>query len=541
MVGLLDKLTFDQQSEMIYVGYFNRAADEGGFSFWASQNAQAQAGGQSASVAIKNIANSFTPQTETLALYPFLGNKTFDPANTTSVVQVGAMVDGIYFNLFGRTPGANDGGRLYWVNQILTGAVGVGESVLDISNGATGKDAILLENKISIASDFTTRTGKANLGVNAAPEAFLNAARHVLDGADGEKSDDDSVKGGVAKTTAFIDDYFVLSLSTPATIDVSRQLPAFLDFDIAGTGDVAIINLTDAKHVSDLTGVVNNGVVSIATAPGNTVLGIDLKSSSTSGAAFNYASTTDASIHGIQIAGPTSINITSNGSVANTIAGFYAAPGSSVDGETVTVVGSDSLVLGSSTGQWSAFSGVGATGETMKASAFTGNLTYTSSGKGDTVVSGSGNDMIFAGSNDTITTGAGSDVVNVSLGNYQSPTASDITFITDLTAGLDKIQVGGGTAAARSFFDDTASTLTGPAATLALAGQQAFKDFVGAGAELAKSVVEFKSSGNLYDAISMNGSFASGGYYDSGHGAVSNMIVKITGATGTQSANDFKI
>jgi hypothetical protein len=48
MVGLLDKLTFDQQSEMIYVGYFNRAADEGGFSFWASQNAQAQAGGQSA-------------------------------------------------------------------------------------------------------------------------------------------------------------------------------------------------------------------------------------------------------------------------------------------------------------------------------------------------------------------------------------------------------------------------------------------------------------------------------------------------------------
>jgi len=50
---------------LIYIGYFNRSADAGGFSFWEGQDATAQAGGQSAGVAVTNIANSFAPQPET--------------------------------------------------------------------------------------------------------------------------------------------------------------------------------------------------------------------------------------------------------------------------------------------------------------------------------------------------------------------------------------------------------------------------------------------------------------------------------------------
>lgn len=64
--ALLSILSLDQQAELIYICYFNRSADPGGFSFWEDQDATAQAHGQGA------IANSFAPQPETIAIYPFL-------------------------------------------------------------------------------------------------------------------------------------------------------------------------------------------------------------------------------------------------------------------------------------------------------------------------------------------------------------------------------------------------------------------------------------------------------------------------------------
>ena len=85
--GLLSSLSLDQQTELIYVGYFNRSADGGGFGFWEGQNTSAQAAGQSAAVALTNIANSFTPQPETAALYPFLNNP--NPNFSDPTVQAG--------------------------------------------------------------------------------------------------------------------------------------------------------------------------------------------------------------------------------------------------------------------------------------------------------------------------------------------------------------------------------------------------------------------------------------------------------------------
>ena len=71
---LLNSLNLDQQLELIYIAYYNRAADGGGFAFRGGQNATAQAGGQGAAQALTNIANSFAPQAETDALYPILAN-----------------------------------------------------------------------------------------------------------------------------------------------------------------------------------------------------------------------------------------------------------------------------------------------------------------------------------------------------------------------------------------------------------------------------------------------------------------------------------
>ena len=199
MAGLIDGLTTSQQLELIYIGYFNRAADGAGFAFWAGQNVQAQASGQSAATSLTNIANSFTPQPETLALYPFLGSAS-NLASPAGQASLTTLINNVFSNLFGHT--ADPGGLTYWLGQITSGAVGLGAAILAIANGATGADAIELQNKITVAVDFTTRTQAAGLGTSSA--SFLAAAHSVLTGVDGTSLNDASVTAGITATTTFI-------------------------------------------------------------------------------------------------------------------------------------------------------------------------------------------------------------------------------------------------------------------------------------------------------------------------------------------------
>jgi hypothetical protein len=192
-IDFLSGLSMGQQTELIYIGYFNRSADGGGLSFWEGQDASAQAGGQSAALALTNIANSFTPQAETIAIYPFLANA--NPNYSDPTVQAGltTFVESVYGNLFGHA--ADSGGLAYWVGQIEGGAVGLGPAVLAIANGAQGADATILQNKLSVASDFTTLTTAANLPVNA---TFLAEAKAILAGVDGISLNDASVTAAEA-------------------------------------------------------------------------------------------------------------------------------------------------------------------------------------------------------------------------------------------------------------------------------------------------------------------------------------------------------
>ncbi len=101
--GLLEGLSVNQQLELIYIAYFNRAADSAGLTYWAGQNTQAQNGGQSAAAALTNIANSFTPQPETIALYPFLGEN-LDLTTPAGQAGLNAFISSLYMNLFGHAP-----------------------------------------------------------------------------------------------------------------------------------------------------------------------------------------------------------------------------------------------------------------------------------------------------------------------------------------------------------------------------------------------------------------------------------------------------
>jgi hypothetical protein len=201
--GLINNLSVTQQLELIYIGYFNRAADTGGFTFWSGQNTQAQNTGQSAAVALTNIANSFTPQNETIALYSFLSGTNSNLTTPAAQSGLATFIGAVYGNLFGHA--ADLGGAAYWRGQITSGAVGPGAAVLAIANGATGTDAIELQNKINVALDFTTRTNSAGLGVSGAlPPSFLTAAHGVLNGVDGTSLNDASVTAGINATKAYI-------------------------------------------------------------------------------------------------------------------------------------------------------------------------------------------------------------------------------------------------------------------------------------------------------------------------------------------------
>jgi len=284
--GLLSALTLGQQTELIYLGYFNRAADAGGFNFWEGQDATAQSGGQSASLAMTNIANSFTPQAETIALYPFLSNPNANYSDPTVQAGLATLVGNVYENLFDRA--ADSGGLAYWTGQIESGAVGLGAAVLDIANGAQGADAVLLQNKITVALDLTTLAAAANLPASA---AFLTESHAILIGVTSDVATitpaENTINALVAGTASVI----------TGTVNNETLAGGSHGYDIlfpAGGADT--INLSSASHAIETiyfgTTVSASGtaVVPITNASGVTQQGFWGNASAASGLSANTSS-----------------------------------------------------------------------------------------------------------------------------------------------------------------------------------------------------------------------------------------------------------
>ena len=201
--GLIGGFNINQQFELIYLAYFNRAGDGGGFNFWAGQNTAAQAHGQGAATALTNIANSFAPQPETYALYPILSTPGLNLQSGSAQAALGTFINNVYLNLFGRAADAS--GRAYWLGQVTSGAIGLGAAALAIANGAQGADAIDVQNKVTVALDFTTRTSAAGLGLGSSlPASYVTAMHSVLSGVDGGALNDASVTAGENATSAYI-------------------------------------------------------------------------------------------------------------------------------------------------------------------------------------------------------------------------------------------------------------------------------------------------------------------------------------------------
>jgi hypothetical protein len=94
MSGFLATFTPSQQIEAIYIGYFLRAADGGGATYWNNDYTALLSHGLSPTDAAVSIANSFAVQPEATAIYPFLASPPalFDPTNQTQIDGVDGFI-----------------------------------------------------------------------------------------------------------------------------------------------------------------------------------------------------------------------------------------------------------------------------------------------------------------------------------------------------------------------------------------------------------------------------------------------------------------
>jgi len=123
---------FYPQIQKIYVAYLGRPADPAGLEFWAGQ--LAANGGN-----LSSIINAYGTGPESTKLYA--------GANDA------AKVTAIYQQLFNRSP--DSAGLTFYTNALATGKMTAASIALDVANGATGNDAIYLNNKLTVASAFT--------------------------------------------------------------------------------------------------------------------------------------------------------------------------------------------------------------------------------------------------------------------------------------------------------------------------------------------------------------------------------------------------
>jgi hypothetical protein len=245
--GILESLTPPEEISGIYVGYFNRAPDAGGFSFWEGQYTQALANGQSRDQALQNIANSFTPQNETLALYPFLATQSLDPNSPTDISGVENLIVNVYTNLFDRTPPVTDGGVQYWANQILDGQIPLGNAILDIANGALGADADTVLNKVIVSDYFAAQDTAADIGLTPPlPATLLPEAHAILMGVTSDPATvttaETSIDAFVAGTASVITVTFNNETLTGSSTGGDIIYPA---------GGADTINLSSATHTTE--------------------------------------------------------------------------------------------------------------------------------------------------------------------------------------------------------------------------------------------------------------------------------------------------
>lgn len=214
---LASTTTSDYRSlvQQLYLSYFGRPADTGGFESFKNQlaaiggptNIQLLVQAYKTDARIKSLVDSFGSSAESAALYG--GDNT-------------AFVTAIYQNVLGRAPDAE--GLKFWVGAINSGDLSRARGSLDIMAGALAnntaqgvRDATLVNKKITVALNFTDAllaapvNGYSGDGAAAQARTLLSTVTEFTD---------------IATSQSLISS-LVNSLATPSSVTLSRPPDIF--------------------------------------------------------------------------------------------------------------------------------------------------------------------------------------------------------------------------------------------------------------------------------------------------------------------------
>lgn len=465
------------------------------------------------------------------------------PATTTTMNIAAAA------NLTVGTAGAADGlvgASIKTLNISGAGKVTVQGTSTDLAatltvDGSTNTGGVLYTDEAA-GSTLTFKGGSGNDAVTFAAGNLTSA--DVLTGGTGT---DTLAINDIALTTAgnlaavnAASGFEILGLGTTgAELDMSLLTNGITNVAI-GSGNISATT-TNSLAASTYTidnSLGNTGTVSIGNKVGELATTVTL----------DYGTATAAkTLAALTVNGATSVSLVSTGTGSggsNIITDL-----NNMDNSVITVTGAKDLTV------TNALDGTG-TGSKLDGTNFTGKLNITGSGLADILIGGSGNDTFNGGAGlDTITAGAGADTITVNVASQAdvntlgagadtikfsgtsttmmttSTGTSAIVSITDFAAGTDKIGLVNSTGAFTSVTLATQTIATAADLTAVWSGISAVAASATSGA--ASAVLVTVSAG------AAAGSYL---YVNDTTGAVSNtadMLVKVTGLTGTLAATDF--
>ena len=455
-----------KEAQTLYVSYFGRPADFVGLQYWTGTDTLVGS--------LEQLAHSFYNSAEGKKYFPV------DPA--TNQIDVTASINAIYANMFGRVP--ETAGFDYWYNEIASGKINLAEAAVAIYRGAQGKDALMVENKIAAATQFTDQVAASDKpSLYYGDQAFAKANEFL---------------NTVTDTTDVTSAGFAAQVN--AAVNAAEAAGA-----VAGEGGTFMLTAGAATGI--LTNEVNVGFTpegKYLTA-GNDV--VDLSNWNGSGSVnIGDAFSNDndkVAVMADDLAAGADLKLTSIENLEIVNAGVKAPvtlKGANFKGlEAIKLIG-DATTLNVSDFTYG-----------VKIDATANADTITGSDKADTINGGAGNDIITGNDgNDVLTGGNGADEFVVG-----TVKAAGIDQILDFSAE-DKISMAGFSAQELKKFDaSTFSTVTYKTLDSVLA------TFAAGGANVTKAndVVIFSYNGKTY-ALLANGPFTETG----------SALVDITGA-----------
>lgn len=392
-----------KEAQTLYVSYFGRPADFVGLQYWT--------GTETLVGTLEQLAHSFFNSAEGQKYYPI------NPA--TQQIDITESINAIYANMFGRVP--DTAGFEYWYNEIASGKINLAEAAVAIYKGAQGKDALMIENKIAAATQFTDQvaaSGKPSLYYG--DQAFAKANEFLSTVTD---TTDVASAGFAAQVNAVVAAAEAIGGSsyeglTFTLTDKNDYADAANSFHGAAADTFKFTNGNDVVEASNIT-LGSGDILTDQSIGDNDKLNLNLTSS--------FAAAKDITISNIE-----TINVFNNSAAVRSV-DLSAAKITGV--KTINVLGNNKLSLDVST--------------------FADNVTINGGDAANTIVAGKGNDVINGGdANDKITAGEGNDTIIGGAGDntYTGGKGAD-TFvvgsgstdkITDFAVGSDILTVSEG-------------------------------------------------------------------------------------------------